>query len=112
MGDEKLQARMNEILDTLAETPAGSELYDALVKEYKMLSEAAIESFKAESDDVNNNNRNEVEKVKSRNDMIAKLGVSAIGAFVTLRLSKLIGQVEEVGAVTTKILGFIPKWKF
>lgn len=114
MGEEnnKLQQRLDELLDELHHTQPGTEEYSEIVKEFKILNEAAIEAFRAESEDVNNNNRNLIEKKKSRNDLIGKIGSSTIGAVVTMLLSKKIGGIEEVGAVTTKILGFIPKWKF
>ena len=111
MGSEELQASMQEILEKLR-SETDPEARESLVKQFKMLNDCAVDSFKAESDDVNNNNRNEVEKIKSRNDLIGKLGSSAIGGAVTFLLSKKIGNIEEVGAVTSKILGFIPKWKF
>lgn len=111
MGSEELQARMQEILEELR-SEKDPEKRESLVKQFKMLNDCAVDSFKAESDDVNANNRNEVEKIKSRNDLIGKLGSSAIGGAVTIFLTKRIGDIEEVGAVTSKILGFIPKWKF
>lgn len=111
MGSKELQERMKEILEELR-SEKDPETRESLVKQFKMLNDAAVDSFKAESDDVNANNRNEVEKIKSRNDLIGKIGSSAIGGAVTIFLTKRIGDIEEVGAVTSKILGFIPKWKF
>lgn len=111
MGSAELQERMREILEELR-TEKDPETRESLVKQFKMLNDAAVDSFRAESDDVNANNRNLAEEKKSRRDMIGKLGSSAIGGAVTLVLSKRIGEIEEVGAVTSKILGFIPKWKF
>lgn len=111
MGSEELQARMREILEQLR-SEKDPDVRKSLVVQFKLLNTAAVESFKAESDDINNNNRNEVEKIKSRNDLIGKLGSSAIGGAVTFLLSRKISDIEEVGAVTSKILGFIPKWKF
>lgn len=111
MGSEELRARMQEILEELR-SEKDPEKRDSLTKQFKTLNDCAVDAFRAESDDVNNNNRNKVERIKSRNDLIGKLGSSAIGGAVTIFLTKRIGDIEEVGAVTSKVLGFIPKWKF
>lgn len=114
-----LQTRLDEILEEMGNAEPGSEHYRALVEDYTKMSQVATAAYKAEADDLNSRDKNAVEQEKvkaderkSRRDLIGRIGTSVIGAGVTVFGMLRIGKIEEFGAVTSKILGQIPKWKF
>lgn len=114
-----LQKRLDEILEEMGNADPASEHHKDLVELYASLSKAATEAYKAEADDLNSRDKNAVEQEKvkaderkSRRDLIGRVTTSVIGAGVTVFGMLRIGKIEEFGAVTSKILGQIPKWKF
>lgn len=109
---ENLETRMEEILEQLRSSETDEETRELLIKEFKTLNDVSVDIFKADSDDTNNNNRNRVEKIKSRNDLIGKLASAIISAGVACFVAARATNFEELGVITSKAWGLIPKFKF
>ena len=106
---EELDKRLDELLEEMHNTQAGTKEYDALVKEFLILNKAKVDAFKASSDDVNNNNKNRVEKLKAIVDPASKVLIAIIGFIGTMNVANNLDKIEEFGAVTTKKFNLLPK---